>query len=529
MMRLTTWFWAALPSAVLAAEGPVYTYTPATHRIAPPAPLIPTLDWKFYDKGTTFHYNTTSPHDHNWIGLYYAFGGGPDNGTLEMEALAWKYAPGNEGVVHIDTSEFHKGPYKAYYMARDGYESLAPPTEFSVTNVKEVRFYAKKMTLRPAREGEYYTYDAAKMASITGDPENKYWLIYGSGEPWVHVTQSGVIYGTPNNKSDRVTRMAIKVDTRLNLSYFMEIVIPVRNTQEPLVTQLKVMSLNMWVGGTNVDDYHSKQVDLITKLDLDIIGLQETYGIHALRLAHALGWWAYETGDASIISRFPIVEALPSTNKTAAVRIAIDGDKQQVVVWGAHLGYTNYGPYGFCFDGKSADEVTQMEADSGRTAQAKEMTEAMKPYIDNADKVPVILTGDFNAPSHLDYTNTTSHINCQAGDFKWPSSWYPVEAGLKDSFREAHPDPVREPGYTWSPIFLTNPDYDNRPEPKDRIDFVYYAGSTLRINSSEAYMLEQPVPKAEPKHKGNYWTTDHRAVLTVFDMVHSGTTKDYGS
>ncbi|KAJ6785468.1 hypothetical protein PWT90_01178 [Aphanocladium album] len=518
-MRLSTWLpaLALLPSATLAAEGPIYTYTPATHRIAAPPPPDPVLTWKYFEKGTTFHYNTTAPAKNNWIGLFYAFGGGPDNGTKVMEPLDWKYAPDKDGVLRFDTSKYATGSYKAFFMAKDSYESLAPPTEFSVTDVTKVRFFADKMTLRPARDDEYYTYDIAKMTSVTGDPQNIYWMIYCNGDNWIKSTREGVLYGTPTKNSKRETKMAIKVTTRKNLSYFMEIVVPVRRADEPMVKQLKVVSMNMWLGGTLINDYHAKQVDIITKLDADIVSLQETQGIHALRLAHALGWWAYETWDASIISRYPIVEALTSTTKTAAVRIALDGDKQQVVVWGAHLGYTYYGPYGFCFDGKDTEGVLQLEQDSGRTDQAKELTEALKPYIDNGDKVPVIVTGDFNAPSHLDYTADSAHLHCGAGEIKWPSSWYPVEAGMKDSFREVNPDPVQEPGYTWSPIYLNNSDYDNKPEPKDRIDFIYYAGA-MKANTSVAFMYQNPPPKPEPQQKDNNWPTDHRAVVTTFDF-----------
>ncbi|OAQ97368.1 hypothetical protein LLEC1_07891, partial [Akanthomyces lecanii] len=246
--------------------------------------------------------------------------------------------------------------------------------------------------------------------------------------------------------------------------------------------------------------------------------LQETEGIHALRLAHALGWWAYETSDASIISRYPIVETLGSTNKSAAVRIALDGDRQQVVVWAAHLAFQKYGPYGFCFDGKDSATVLQQEDASGRTAEAQELSDAIRPYVDGSDRVPVLLTGDFNSPSHLDYTAATSDLHCGAGEVQWPASWYPVQVGLRDSFREAHPDPVADPGHTWSPIYVSNPDYGDKPEPKDRIDFVYYAGA-MRVKDSVAYMIDDPKPKPEPNQKNNYWTSDHRAVVTTFELV----------
>jgi len=51
----------------------------------------------------------------------------------------------------------------------------------------------------------------------------------------------------------------------------------------------------------------------------------------------------------------------------------------------------------------------------------------MAPYL--AGPAPCFLTGDFNAPSHLDYA-----------DFPWPTSLAPYAAGLRDAYRDMHPD-----------------------------------------------------------------------------------------
>lgn len=522
-MRLSTWLSASavaltMPSAAIAAEGPVYTYTPPVHTIARPPEPKPLMTWQYNKKPVTFHYNVTTASDTNWIGVFYSFGGAPTNGAKAMDPLTWEYAKGKEGEVRLNASKLAQGSYKAILMANDTYEEIVPPVNFHTGDKRDVRYYTYKMNLRPARIGEYWSFDASRMTNIEGDDENLYYLVYSSGDGWVHSTHNGILYGTPTKKSRRKTELAVKVMGRNKLSYFMEAVVEVRGPDEPMVKELKIMSMNLWYGGTQVDDYHAKQVKIINRLNADIVGLQETDGIHALRLAHALGWWAYETWDASIISRYPIVEALDSTNKSAAVRIALDGDKQQVVVWGAHLAFQQYGPYGFCFEGKDNQTVMQQEDDSGRTAEAQELSDAIKPYLNGSDTVPVLLTGDFNSPSHLDYTEATKDLHCGAGEVRWPSSWYPVQAGMKDSFREAHPDPVADPGYTWSPIFLQNPDYDNKPEPKDRIDFVYYAGA-MKVKESITYIVDDPPPKPEPKQKDNFWTSDHYAVVTTFEML----------
>lgn len=90
------------------------------------------------------------------------------------------------------------------------------------------------------------------------------------------------------------------------------------------------------------------------------------------------------------------------------------------------------------------------------------------------ESVPVALVGDFNTPSHLDWP-----------DVEWPVTKAAEEAGFADSYRQAHPDPVAEPGHTWSPVQAA-------PEPQDRIDFVLHRG--LRVLDSRTYVSGTPGP-----------------------------------
>jgi hypothetical protein len=61
--------------------------------------------------------------------------------------------------------------------------------------------------------------------------------------------------------------------------------------------------------------------------------------------------------------------------------------------------------------------------------------------------------GDFNCPSHLDWTEATK---AQHGGwaYKWPATSL-LQNGTKlvDTFREIHPDPAKVPGNTWSTTF----------------------------------------------------------------------------
>ena len=75
---------------------------------------------------------------------------------------------------------------------------------------------------------------------------------------------------------------------------------------------------------------------------------------------------------------------------------------------------------------------------------------ARGPAAAGRDGIPVFLLGDFNAPSHLDWTaaavGSRPHLRAVVD---WPVSRAIEAAGFRDTWREIHPDPVAEPGLTW--------------------------------------------------------------------------------
>jgi HAD superfamily hydrolase (TIGR01509 family) len=262
---------------------------------------------------------------------------------------------------------------------------------------------------------------------------------------------------------------------------------------------LRVMTWNLWYGGTKVHDHRAKQLKAITETDVDVVGLQETYGTAAGELADALGWHHHRAGEnLGIISRHPITARLGDPDVgfygAAGVRIAIDGARE-VDVWTAHLDHTPYGPDEAAFDGLAADGLIAHE--EVRLGQMRDILSRID------DTVPVVLVGDFNSPSHLDRPAVA-----------WPVTRAAEEAGLRDSYREAHPDPAREPGHTWSPVHAEHEDGSGRPEPQDRIDFVLHRG--LRVLDSRTYVSGRPRPW--PDVADNDWPSDHAAVITTFSL-----------
>lgn len=249
--------------------------------------------------------------------------------------------------------------------------------------------------------------------------------------------------------------------------------------------RLRVMTWNLWYGGTKVHDHRAKQLKVITETDVDVVGLQETYGTAAEELAEALGWHHHRAGtNLGIISRFPVTAVLGDPDAgfygAAGARIAVG--EREVDVWTVHLDSEAYGPYATTGNPAAHEEV--------RLGQMRDTLRRI------ADAMPVVLVGDFNCPSHLDRQ-----------DAEWPVTRAAEEAGFADSYREAHPDPVREPGHTWSPVHA-------EPEPQDRIDFVLHRG--LRVLDSRTYV--SGTPRTWPDVGDNDWPSDHAAVITTFSL-----------
>ena len=104
---------------------------------------------------------------------------------------------------------------------------------------------------------------------------------------------------------------------------------------------------------------------------------------------------------------------------------------------------TPYGPE-LVRDGKPAAKVLKTE----RETRLPEIRPYLRPLSRQAARgVPTFLTGDFNSPSHLDWTPAVAAVRPQVKyPLRWPVSAALAGAGFRDSYREVYPDPVARPG-----------------------------------------------------------------------------------
>jgi len=287
-------------------------------------------------------------------------------------------------------------------------------------------------------------------------------------------------------------------------------------------TKVTVMSYNVWKGWSQVDDGFRKGISSIKASGADIVGLQEASPDLAEQIAKELGWFhaAKSEGSAQIVSRFPIVGAM-AMERLGGARLRIsERPAVEIIVFNCHLDYRFYGPYAAMKPGATAASVLEEENRSQRATQMKAMLEFMKEPLAGTDTTPVFLTGDFNGPSHLDWTVETSPLHGNVGPVAWSPGIQITGSGMADSFRTAHPDPLKEPGFTWSSIHKAT-------EPQDRIDFIYHKGRPVKVRSARVFATAVEATTGPwgaledlTAIRKNTWPSDHFAVVVEYGIGH---------
>lgn len=458
------------------------------------------------DKPMTFEYKTNAPDKKNWIAVY------PANSTKPVKSgyLAWNYATESSGTVVVSATNITPGPYDAYFLAKDGYTQLADKISFVYQgDTGPVSFITPHFTTQNARQGDPFRANIAGLINPRAEKPS-FKIVSQTKARWAKIDADGTITGTPSCATGNAT-VVVEATIADGTTDRLTVTIPCVAKGQPLVTNFRFLTMNLWIGGAYVSDSYRKQIRFFADLNPDVIVFQETVQTAGQRLAKALGWYVAYSGDTAIISRYPVTQ-LAGTDASTQASVAFDGEDSKVIVYSGHLGYDPYGPYDFCKYNMTMEQVMKREAESGRTPQITEITNDIKKLMPNASRVPILLAGDFNAPSHLDWTEASKADHCGIGYVAWPTSKIPVDAGMIDSFRELYPDPVRDPAFTWSPI------HPAPEEPQDRIDFIYYAGGA-KVTESKPIVVG--VPKPSPNEGNNEWTTDHAAFYSDFKLLPS--------
>ena len=268
---------------------------------------------------------------------------------------------------------------------------------------------------------------------------------------------------------------------------------------------LRVLSWNIWSADAN----YAKINEVIQTTGADVIGFQELGRVgsvvSSLETATGEDWHSH----GMIISRFPIIG---TSGLGALIQIT---PEQTAWVFNVHFAPYPYQPYDLR-DGRLAqnEAVVVAAAESVRGGQVDSLVTAITNNGAMDAGVPVFVTGDFNEPSHLDWTQEAADATARPYDLKveYPTSKKMTTLGLGDAFRTVWPDEVARTGYTWTPG--TPPPNVGATEDHDRIDFVYYWGTGVTAIGAVTVGIDDTNPNTDIAI--TRYPSDHRAVLGTF-------------
>jgi len=284
--------------------------------------------------------------------------------------------------------------------------------------------------------------------------------------------------------------------------------------------EFKVLVWNIWHGGNDEslpEDGRPSVVEVIKESEADVVLMIETYG-SAPYISKETGM-DYEllSSNLCIFSRYPIKRKIEfpesiSTFNFGGVEILVE-DSIPVLFFDTWLHYlpdTRLAPLG---NGEAA--ILAWENKGSRDDEVKSIVNVLEPLIKESETTPIILGGDLNSHSHLDWTDKTKDLPGHGGEIvNWTISRVLYDAGFKDAFREINPDPLKHPGKTW----ISGHENDKLVYTRtDRIDYCYYVGGKIKPIDSESHTAI-PGDVLRFRDKEIMYPSDHGFVLTRYRL-----------
>ncbi|GBU06925.1 endonuclease [Bacteroidales bacterium] len=322
--------------------------------------------------------------------------------------------------------------------------------------------------------------------------------------------------------------------------------------------ELKVLQFNIWQEGTMIPKGFDLLIDELISLDAEIVTFSEIRNYNDRRFIpylldelakKGITYYGQDSDtDVGVISKYPIVRQAtiyPLRNDRGSVlKTVVKLKDREIAVYSAHLDWLNcslYLPRGY--DGSTWKKLEQAVVDIDLILADNRSSfrdDAVEAILEDAKKEQllgslILIGGDFNEPSHLDWQADTKDIRDHQGlIINWDCSIILYENGFEDAFRVQYPDAVDYPGFTF-PANNTEADikklaWSPEADDRERIDFIYYYPQKeiqlkdMKVVGPEGSILygKRTIKDADSKDEFilplSIWPTDHKAVMATFEL-----------
>ena len=319
-------------------------------------------------------------------------------------------------------------------------------------------------------------------------------------------------------------------------------------------SEFTVLQWNIWQEGTMIEGGYEAIVNEIIRLKPDFVAFSEVRNYNNTRFCDRITkslqekgetYYSFYSYDSGLLSRHPITDSLtvfPEKNDHGSIyKLKSRIGNVNVAVYTAHLDYQNDAYYNVRgYDGTTWKEIPTPKRVSEilQINDASMRDDAIQAFIKEAEKDiaegnVVIIGGDFNEPSHLDWIHSTKDLYEHNGFIvPWTVTLMLDNAGFIDTYRTLYPDVVKYPGFTFP---IDNPlvpidklTWAPKSDERDRIDYIfYYPHPKVQLKKAILYgpkgsiAYNKRVPN-QGKDKfilpKGIWPTDHKGLLVTFKL-----------
>lgn len=314
---------------------------------------------------------------------------------------------------------------------------------------------------------------------------------------------------------------------------------------------LRVMQFNTWHNGNIVGGLPAI-ASCIEQVHPDIVLLQEIRsqgfidGLIDYFKKKGITYYGRSLNISSaILSRYPLETVRNSDelgkDSYAFVKATVSIDNQQLALYSIHLDWTHLPYYNIKgFDGvtyKKIEPWTNVDDILAENKKSRRVKEIQAIINDSREEIEqqhlVILGGDFNEPSHLDWQTDTKNLRDHNNlVVNWDCSVMLNKSGFRDCYRDLYPNAVTHPGFTCN---AGNKDVAPKEltwawgvDDRERIDHNYYYPNP-NMKHVDAFIVGpkedfydkkiqyEPTQDSIFTPKG-IWPSDHKAVVNDYEL-----------